>query len=489
MRRWTRPVTRRTDLSFVAVFICVAGCRRCSVAAAPDAGLATSVWTSHPDGASDFVSVIEGPCARLRASVVGTDIFLHDQGLVARWSGTTPSDASRLSRGIESTRVGWIDGTFPDNAWLHHSSAAVGDHAMRWDKDRWEPTWGDASGLVGRFHVTQHGAVAITRDLVGMPSAPDVGPRGPTDPIRDADVRDDETFAIVMRGMKLEARRVRGGAVTALSIPQMDAQIFVTPHHAFVSAEDFLADWTGTAWSRLASPSPSRLTQIEEDPSGMVWLVTDAKKILRIASPGTYVDVTPSAGAPIRFAGANVGAPYAIAGDKLWRWDGITWSLVSLPKPSHWPSAVMIPNYIVVKDAKEAWVQASYPVDQFHTGSGSARSALLRQGPAPRTTLRCMPSDFAHPMAGFVDWPPLADETCNTPFVILAVSDKPTDWKKEIADIGDPRPTGLVEITIGPAHYLGAPASSFDGAEKLALRVPTMSEVVCGTPLSPRPVR
>jgi hypothetical protein len=100
-----------------------------------------------------------------------------------------------------------------------------------------------------------------------------------------------------------------------------------------------------------------------------------------------------------------------------------------------------------------------------------------------------MPSDFAHPRAGFVDWPPLADEACTTPFVILAVSDVPTDWKKEIADLGEPRPSGMVELSIGPAHYLGAAAKSFDDAEQLAKRAPTISEVVCGVPPSPRAIR
>src|SRR5581483_7559586 len=142
--------------------------------------------------------------------------------------------------------------------------------------------------------------------------------------------------------------------------------------------------------------------------------------------------------------------------------------------------------YVVVKDASEAWVQAEYDVDPFGTGP-QARSALLRQGPAPRTTLRCMPSERTDPIPGFVDWPPLADASCTTPFVILGVSPVPTDWKAQIADIG--KVDGLSEITIGSARYLGAPAKSFDEAKELPKKGSGASEVVCGIPPSPRPVR
>jgi hypothetical protein len=206
-----------------------------------------------------------------------------------------------------------------------------------------------------------------------------------------------------------------------------------------------------------------------------------------VKTPGAFVDVTPPA--PItQLAGVKVGAPWAIVGSDLYQWDVGAWKKASLPKPSQWPTGTMTPYFIVVKDATEAWLQAEYMADPFGTGP-TPRSALLKRGPAPRTTLRCMPSERTAPIPGFVDWPPLADASCTTPFVIAAVSSVPTDWRNEINALGAPRPGGLVEIVIGPARYLGLAAPSFDAAKEIQKKGVGVSEIVCGTPPSPRPIR
>jgi hypothetical protein len=340
--------------------------------------------------------VIEGECERLRASVLENVVLVHAYGRIGRWTGSDIAYEPSLSRDIRN--VGWIEGRFPDNAWLLWSQSNQGDHAMRWQTDHWEPVWGEPqTNPLSRFRRTPNGAWGMTfggptkveGNRVHLPHATEVGVPAPMDagPLEGASIIDvavrpnGDAFVLVEREDRFEMRRLREGKppiVEPLAITS-PGTVTATATKAFVNAGEQLAVFDGAKWTMRTPGFGVRF--IDEAPDGTVWLAGEAK-ILR-----GDVDVTPHVEGLIqRFAGASKNAPHVIVSGSVLRWQNDRWTELALPRVPRVPESPLIAEYVVVKDPGEVWVETVYDGRDHLAGR---HYALLKTGPAPAKPIIC----------------------------------------------------------------------------------------------------
>ena len=314
--------------------------------------------------------VAEGECARLRASALENALFVHANGVIGRWNGSAIVDTQTLSRGAESIEPSWIEGSFPNNAWLLYRENNRADHALRWTSDHWELVWGPPkTEPLARFNRTPNGAIGATYERrirqegnriivshpteVGIPAPLDVGEHAGKE-IFDVAVRPNgETFVLLVGDdAKPEIRRSPAMSPEPLPITGY-GKIFLTSKAAYVSSDQGTAMFDGARWV-VVKDLPTYASAIEDD-----WILAGGK-LYRGA-----VDSSPP-GDLVRFA-----APWAITSEGLYRWSSDGWSSVELPKR-------YVARY-VVRNGDEVWVEAAE----------NRMSALFKTGPIPPKIYDC----------------------------------------------------------------------------------------------------
>jgi hypothetical protein len=144
---------------------------------------------------------------------------------------------------------------------------------------------------------------------------------------------------------------------------------------------------------------------------------------------GTFEDVTPptpnrsrdSYDGDFHPAGLTEGAPWTIRGDDVYKREGGVWRKVELPKPSFAFSSksYFTPTKVRVVAPDDVWIVASYFEKQANWDFREARTALLRTK-RMKETYRCTGSDDKSKPSGFASWPGSANDSCRTPFLLLA---------------------------------------------------------------------
>jgi hypothetical protein len=186
------------------------------------------------------------------------------------------------------------------------------------------------------------------------------------------------------------------------------------------------------------------------------------------------------------WAVAKSGALYHLVGDR--------WKKVDLPHPPFSSAGAYAVQSIVQTD-DDVFLNAAYIQKEAGWAQPEPHRAILRTK-RPAETLRCKEPDLAaggsDSGAGFESWPPMADDGCDAPFIVLLRrgmaqrlgGDYPTVRAvlKGRAALGEE--AKLVEFSSAGESYLGMRVPSVaEGraiAEALGKKVPTRPEIVCG---------
>jgi len=187
--------------------------------------------------------------------------------------------------------------------------------------------------------------------------------------------------------------------------------------------------------------------------------------------------------------------PWKIDDGKLYRRDGGAWRIVQLPRPPFSIGAELHAERFAVVNG-ELVVSASY-VERGRGWRDPIKRRVLLRSHRPTETLRCNepnPEDFTVRSGdGFQSWPPAADASCATPFVVLAPRSKRAGaiapYREIRAALGahhELAGTQLVEVRSGDRSWIGAKAKDFAGAtaivDAVASKVPLRAEIVCADP-------
>ncbi len=333
-------------------------------------------------------------------------------------------------------------------------------------------------------------------------------------------------------------RWLEDGKVTEVPLPEGQVRVLGTRPDLVLAVDGariFRLEGKKLLPTPLKLPSGATIASGALAPNGDVWLLTTKKQVLvvRRASPPSTADVVeetvlpapssprpreavqhwPTSGALL--AGVEVGDPYAVGdGGALFHFDAGTWREVPLPTPPFATSGRYQAQAVLVPAKGDVYVNAGYAEKGIGWTTPERYRAVLRNK-RPREVLRCN-----EPMAnwgsgiGFMSFPPIADDSCDTPFVILLrvgyyltskepahPFDRKTDYPsvrstiKELPALG--KEVELVELVAGEQRYLGARVPSVAAGRELARAygrktvgpVETRPEVVCGRPKEERTIR
>ena len=195
-------------------------------------------------------------------------------------------------------------------------------------------------------------------------------------------------------------------------------------------------------------------------------------------------------------AGVESGDPWVVArSGAVYRYVDANWQKIDMPKPP-FSSGGIYKAESVTYAAGDVFVNAGYSEKETGWRTPEPYRAILRMK-RPDQTLRCNEPDLSNNGGsgkGFKSWPPVADDTCATPFVVLvahglsqkAYGDYPNARKvlQGRAALGET--ASLVEFQSGDRHYMGMRVPSIaEGksiAEALGRKVDSRPEIVCGEP-------
>ncbi len=287
-------------------------------------------------------------------------------------------------------------------------------------------------------------------------------------------------------------------------------------------------------------------------PNGDIWVLTKNDKLFvvrdgktdemalpepKTPAPKEAVQHWPATGSLL--AGVEVDDVWVSArGGILYHLVSGNFEIVDLPKPPFSTSGRYLAQAIVVAKKGDVYVNAGYAEKGVGWKSAERYRAILRTT-RPTEVLRCN-EPFggwnSGSGSGFMSFPPIADETCKTPFVVLlrtgygsgkdasriyeakhdfsqvreAIKETPSLTSSPLpAEARDAAPEGegakriaLVELQSGKQRYLGAKVPSVAAGRDLALavvkRVKTIAnggsiaevrpEIVCGEPKPERTI-
>lgn len=281
----------------------------------------------------------------------------------------------------------------------------------------------------------------------------------------------------------------------------------------------------------LKLPAKTRIAAVDVAPAGDVWVLSSANKVyIARASDGFAVvetslppPVSPNAHESVQhwptsgraLAGVAVNDPYAIGEHgALYHHVAGTWQEVELPAPPFATGGRYHAQALVVPAKGDLFVNAGYAEKGVGWKTVERYRAVLRTK-RPREVLRCNEptgGSGSESGRGFMSFPPIANDSCATPFVILLrlgydvkeknavyIYPRTTDYPSVREAIKSTPSLGsqvdLIEVVSGQQRYLGArvPTAAAGKAlgESVVKRVKSSPsevrpEVVCGVPTPER---
>ncbi len=258
-------------------------------------------------------------------------------------------------------------------------------------------------------------------------------------------------------------------------------------------------------------------------PNGDVWALTSKSEIMVLHDGAVTTTSLPApaekwpatngkhGGELGLLAGVAVDDPYAVGETgSLYHLENGEWHEISLPKPPFAQTGKYHAHGVVVASKGDVFVNAGYYEKGIGWKTPVAYRSVLRNK-RPKETLRCneahsqMRPDIQTIGHGFFSAPPIADETCTTPVVILmrlGTKKDPTYFYdkgfptlraaiKETPGLG--ATAEILEIPWGAVQVVAMKAPDMASAKALAENaakrvkhefVETQPEVVCGVPPS-----
>ncbi len=286
------------------------------------------------------------------------------------------------------------------------------------------------------------------------------------------------------------------------------------------TAADSVVRWEGAKPTKLPFKlGPGiKITGSALAPNGDVWIVT-SKATIQIFHDGAVTETAlpkpakPNppeqvASWPISgdgLAGVDLDDPWAIGQNgALFHLENAEWKEVELPAPPFATTGRYQAQAILENAKGDLYVNAGYSEKAPDWKTGERYRAILRQK-RPKEVFRCnepIPGDYSSKAGpGFSSSPPIADDSCTTPFAILlrlgtgfqygAAEKFPGLRKviKETPSLGTS--VDIVTFTWNGQKFAGVAAPNVAAAKELAIATAkkvkaeffeTRPEVVCGTP-------
>lgn len=528
--------------------------------AAP-AAEAPLAWATRPAAEGPLFPVVDGTCMRGEVWPVGASALftmgrstmgrLDDEGLVTSAEVTAASDPKHP---FERPTVQRVVGTWPAPLVLHGYERGLGrtrgfDSTWYREPNGWallgsyrekgEPSYAEPilhKGWIVTARAAPLGGGGLDTDwsahlMVAYPSEKGATPIPGLNQLARAKLSisrfaaSDTTlyaFAWSQESHVSVIRFLKDGKVGEVA---GEGKPFGTTSSAlFTFEEDRVSRLEDGKMTRLPYKPPAGATILAASlaPDGDVWLLTSKRKVVVLhgkeatetalpapAKPGPAENVvySPSSGAAL--AGVDIGDPYAIGeGGAVFHLTGGTWTEVPFPAPPFATTGRYRAQALHVPAKGDVYVNAGYVEKGLGWSSSTGYRAILRTK-RPREVLRCNePRDEINGISdGVMSFPPLAGETCKTPFVILLrigwdgdrVFTGDTDYASVRAAIKATPSLGatvdLVEVVSGNQRFLGAKVPSLAAGQELARAAAkaikiefhtTKPEVVCGTPKEER---
>jgi len=284
----------------------------------------------------------------------------------------------------------------------------------------------------------------------------------------------------------------------------------------------------GEKWTTLSVASNmkagSKITAAQIAPNGDAWvLLSPRTMVLRHeAATGKVTELPiplaadqsaakenqllhwPTSGKEL--VGVEHGDPYVIAeGGHVAHFENGSWSLLEMPKAPFAAVGRYKAQLLAMPAKGDLYVNAGYGEKGVGWTSWERYRAILRTK-RPSETLRCNEPAGAASWAtgtGFMSFPPLADDSCTTPFVVIVrtaydlqsksptiVHDKKSDWPSVRESVKAtpnlPSPSfELIEFEAGNQRYVGAKVPSMQAGRDLLAAAAKRVKVVGDVGLRP----
>jgi hypothetical protein len=323
-------------------------------------------------------------------------------------------------------------------------------------------------------------------------------------------------------------RVLSDGRVKELAIPGDQASIVATRPSLVLMVDGrnvFRLDDAKLVPVDTKLPASATIAAAAVAPNGDIWLLPKERASVLVARRDGRVDTLslpapasprpkeavlhwPTSGSAL--AGVDVDDPYAIGtGGSLFHFEQGRWVEIELPEPPFAVTGKYQAQAVVVPAKGDVYVNAGYAEKGIGWKTVERYRAVLRNH-RPKEVVRCNEprnGSNAGSGRGFMSFPPMAQESCATPFVILLrlaydvgrkepvyVYDPKSDYPSVREAIKATPSVGasvdLVEIVSGTQRYLGARvpniAAGRELAQAVAKRVTGFAEVrpeiVCGLP-------
>ncbi|MBX3205667.1 MAG: hypothetical protein KF764_11410 [Labilithrix sp.] len=327
-------------------------------------------------------------------------------------------------------------------------------------------------------------------------------------------------------------RVLAGGAGREIAVPEGEIRVLSTRPSLVLQidkARIARLDGDKLVAVDVRLPAKETITSASVAPNGDVWILPSGRKSVIVARADGKLDelALPAAASPrpkeavqhwpmsgAALAGVDVDDPYVIGeGGSLFHFAAGQWREVELPEPPFAATGKYQAQAVVVPSKGDVYVNAGYAEKGVGWKTVERYRAVLRNK-RPKEVLRCNEpwgGSNAGSGRGFMSFPPLADESCATPFVVLLrtayalgssypvyVYDRKSDYPSVRAAIkatpGLGASVDLVEVVSGTQRYLGARVPNVAAGRELAAAVAkkvtavaeTRPEIVCGTPKEDR---
>lgn len=274
----------------------------------------------------------------------------------------------------------------------------------------------------------------------------------------------------------------------------------------YVSQGEFFGTFDGTKLTRIPLPSKGKTSRLHDAKANGVWIET-SDKVFERKPDGTITDVTPPGFSSLgQLAGVSVGAPWYLNAERsrtaywgksgLFKRVGSDWQKIEWPRPSRASSekSFLTGEQLTVRSPDDVFVVATYHEMPNGWNEADRRRVVLRTK-RPKETLRCGgPSRLE-------GWPPPANDSCTTPFVVFAETSpsSPKDYDYPQTR-GVLKPTAdlvvdgsLSEIRENGKLWIGAVPKSVAAGRKLVELYAknwqySRPEVLCATPTVARKI-